>query len=186
LVKGEPTQSTSSAVDDDDLFSFGPTPKKRRNSPEDEHNRSVKDEFLSFFKEACRKRRKFEDFWALHKTASFYISYFKFQIYFQQFPLIYILSKKLLTAPASTGLVERLFSQLAIHTNDHKTNSKAKLTRARVLSSDNSGFLGFSIYVCLVIVIHYASSNKVEFQRVILLFSFNISEICLRLWAKAP
>jgi hypothetical protein len=51
------------------------------------------------------------------------------------------ISIKLLTAPASTGSVKRLFTQVAIHTNGHKTNSKAKLTRVRVLSSYNRDFL---------------------------------------------
>jgi hypothetical protein len=68
LVKDAPTQSTSPANDDDDvLFSFGPAPKKRRNSPEDEQHQSIKDEFLRFYEEVCKKRRKFEDFWPLYK-----------------------------------------------------------------------------------------------------------------------
>lgn len=93
---------------------------------EEEQRQSISDEFLGFYKEACKKRRKFGDFWTLHK---------------KQFPRMYTLSKKLLTAPASTGSVERLFSQLSIHTNGHKTNSKPKLSRIRVLTSFNRDFL---------------------------------------------
>lgn len=65
------------------------------------------------------------------------------------FPRMYALSKKLLTVPASTGSVERLFSQLAIHTKSHKTNSKPELTRIRVLSSFNRDWLWLiSVFVC--------------------------------------
>jgi len=70
MIKDAPTQNTAPEIDDDDLFSFGPALKKRRNSPEEELQQSVKDEFLSFYEEAIKKRRKFVDFWALYKKVS--------------------------------------------------------------------------------------------------------------------
>jgi hypothetical protein len=59
---------SSSTIDaDDPLFSFGPALKKRRINREDEQHQSISDEFVSFFDEASKKRRKCQDFWALHK-----------------------------------------------------------------------------------------------------------------------
>lgn len=70
LVKDATAQNTLPVLENDDLFAFGPTPKKRRNSPEEEHQQSVKDEFLSFYEEVVKKRRKFEHFWALYKKVT--------------------------------------------------------------------------------------------------------------------
>lgn len=90
------------------IFAFGPPPKRARQNTEDVRCGSIKDEFLLFFEAAIKNERDFAGFWAINKKVFLVI------LSNSQTVLgisnIYTLSKKLLSAPASTGSVERLFS----------------------------------------------------------------------------
>uniref|UniRef100_A0A914PN96 HAT C-terminal dimerisation domain-containing protein n=1 Tax=Panagrolaimus davidi TaxID=227884 RepID=A0A914PN96_9BILA len=79
-------------------------------------------EFFTAVKEDNWNFDKPIEAWFLHKA---------------QYPKLFEIAMAILPIPATSAAVERMFSQLKIHTDNHKSNSKSYLTRLRVLLSCN-------------------------------------------------
>jgi hypothetical protein len=88
-------------------------------------SQSFNNEFSEFFKLLKAKQ------WASPDSIKYWF------VHQKKFPKIFELALAILNIPASGASVERMFSQLTIHSDYHKNRSKAELLRRRVLLSSS-------------------------------------------------
>ncbi|KAI1726090.1 hypothetical protein DdX_02785 [Ditylenchus destructor] len=108
------------------LFTFDTGPRNRTSSQEELHRMSIADQYKKFCNLVRNEQEKTSKFWERNK---------------EDFLELGILAERLLSIPATSGAVERLFSYLTMHTAGRKGNTKSRLVSQKILCSYNEKYL---------------------------------------------